>query len=139
VTLPYAPQAGGSVAHYELLGTESGATALVPITLASFYPTLTPSTYYAAPGSTASLSGAGFAPNESVTVSSGTGSSTTVLANGEGTFSPTSLTMPTTGNTTAHITATGALSGATATIAITIAPYYPSVTPSEWFGRPMRL
>lgn len=132
LTLPF----GLSVAEYRFVGSSSGASASAPVTLASFYPWLTPSEYYAAPGSTITMSGNGFAPNESIALFVNDLSVGTASASALGNFAPTSLTLPGTPNTTASVRAQGSMSGAIATVGITIGQYYPNVTPSAWFTYP---
>jgi large repetitive protein len=127
-TLPF-----GSVANYKLKGVSSGAIATVPITLAGFYPSITPSSYYSAPGGILSLAGSGFAPNEQVQVSLGTNTQT-VTANSMGAFNISSVQAPSTPNMPAAISGLGLSSGASTNFNISIGQYYPSITPSMWFG-----
>lgn len=132
LTLPF----GTSVANYRFVGSVSGVTATAPVMLASFYPGLAPSAYYAAPGSGITVSGDGFAPSESISLSVNAVAVATVSANAAGSFSPVNVTLPGTPNATATISAQGAQSGATATIGVTIGQYYPNVVPSTWFTYP---
>ena len=129
VTLPF----GVSIAEYRVVGHESGVTAVAPITLAAFFPLLSPSAYYAAPGSQITLAGSGFAGNEPVVITIGgvfAGSATTT---GEGTFGPMPLTLPATPNMPVAIGAVGGMSGAATSFTMTVGQYYPDVVPSAWF------
>ncbi|MGH7141852.1 MAG: hypothetical protein ACREGH_04465 [Minisyncoccia bacterium] len=120
VVIPY----GTGVAHYRAVGDQSGASVNMPITRADFYPTLTPSVYYSAPNGTISLSGSGFAPNEIVNISLGTYATTSATADASGAFSIPSVQLPGAGGVQISITATGAESGATATVKMTMGQYY---------------
>lgn len=130
VNLPF-----GTVANYKLVGAQSGAVALVPITLASFYPSLTPSAYYAAPGSTITLGGTGFAPNESVEIKVGTEIKGAATANSMGAFSGFSLALPPAPNTMPVISGTGAQSGAVASFTMAIGDYYAWINFSAWWAQ----
>lgn len=130
-TLPY--NSGTSV-NYRLVGAQSGATAMAPITLAQFYPSILPSVWYSAPGGAASLSGTGFAPNETVTVTSG-GNTSTATSNAMGAFSIPSITLPTTPNSMGAITAVGNKSGASVTVSVAIGAYYPWLNLSTYWAQ----
>ncbi|MDQ5955240.1 MAG: hypothetical protein QG621_243 [Patescibacteria group bacterium] len=132
ITIPYQTT---SPAPFRLIGDLSGATALAPITLAPFYPTLHPSAYYAAPGSYISLGGSGFAPNEMVAVTVGTASSTRVQTDATGTFTIPSLRLPTTPNTTLAIAAMGELSGAHTSMVMAIGAYYAWMTLGTYWAQ----
>lgn len=129
VTIPY----GSGTANYELVGDSSGSVAMAPITKALFYPSATPSAYYGAPGAMLTLSGSGFAPNEYVSIASGSASST-AHADGTGSFSGASFTLPTTPNTTASVTVTGQTSGAVAKVGIAVGQYYTWMNLSTWWA-----
>jgi hypothetical protein len=130
VNLPF-----GSLASYKLVGASSGAVASVPITLASFYPSIAPSAYYAAPGSTVSLSGTGFAPNESVTIKVGTDTKGTATTNSLGAFAGFSLALPATPNTLPVVSGTGAQSGTVASFTMAIGDYYSWLNLSTWWAQ----
>ncbi len=130
VTLPF-----GSSANYRLVGQSSGATALVPVTLASFYPTLTPSAYYSAPGSSITLGGSGFAPNEDVTIKVDATTKGTAHTNGTGSFSGFALQLPATPNTMPVVSGVGAQSGATASFAMAVGSYYSWLNLSTWWAQ----
>lgn len=134
--LPFASEIGGALAApYQIVGDQSGMSVGAPVTLASFYPLLSPSAYYSAPGGFISLIGSGFAANETVNLMVAS-TSTSTLTDNTGGFILSSLQMPATPNSLATITATGTLSGASSNVSIAIGPYYPSVTPSLWYGFP---
>lgn len=130
VSLPF-----GTIANYRLVGDQSGAVATAPITLAGFYPSLSPSSYYSAPGATIALSGSGFAGNEPVTVTAD-GKTYSATTDNMGAFTIASVQVPATPNMPATISAKGQLSGAQTSFSMAIGQYYPSVTPSLWFSYP---
>ncbi len=130
VTIPY----GSGSANYELVGDSSDAVAMVPITKALFYPSLTPSAYYGAPGSTLTLGGSGFVPDEYITITSGGATSSIAHTDGTGSFSGISFHLPATPNTTASITATGQTSGAVATVGVAVGAYYTWMNLSTWWA-----
>ncbi len=130
VTLPF-----GAVANYRLVGDQSGASAAVPVTLASFYPSIAPSAYYSSPGSTITLSGSGFAPNEDVTIKVGTTDKGTAHANSTGAFSGFSLALPSTPNALPVISGTGVSSGAVGSFTMAIGDYYSWINLSTWWAQ----
>lgn len=130
VNLPF-----GATANYRIVGASSGAVVNAPITLSSFYPSLTPSSYYSAPGGLITLSGTGFAGNEPVSVNVG-GVAMTATTDNTGAFSIPSVQVPATPNTPASISAVGGLSGAATSFTMAIGQYYPDITPSFWFSYP---
>ncbi len=130
VNLPY-----GSTANYRIAGGTSGASASVPVTLAGFYPTISPSSYYSNPGGIITLTGSGFAANEPVVVTIG-GVPTTTTTNGTGGFVINNVQAPATPNTPATISGVGQLSGASTSFTMAIGQYYPSITPSLWYSFP---
>lgn len=132
VTIPFMT---ASPALFRLVGDLSGATALAPITLASFYPTLQPSSYYSAPGSTVSIGGSGFAPNEVVDLVVGSASTTHATTNAAGTFAPVSIHMPTTPNVPVVVTSTGETSGAHANFTMAIGSYYSWMNLSTYWAQ----
>ena len=113
-----------TTAAFVFTGSTSTVSASATITIGQLYPTLTPSIWYATPGSTISLTGSGFAPHEDVTIAA-TGSTATTTADMAGNFTLGAFSLPKVANTTAHVTAAGVQSGAVATADITIASLSP--------------
>ena len=132
ITLPFATSTSVQVV---LTGGLSGASALTEITLAPFGAQVAPSTWYASPGSAIDFSGSGFAINENVSVTVNGGAATSTTANGAGAFNLIGLTLPFGGSPATYVF-TGALSGASVSVPITLTPFYPNVTPSTWYGSP---
>jgi large repetitive protein len=132
VSLPYS---GLGSATLTATGTTSDATATATIGIGNYNATLVASNYYVTPGSTITLSGSGFAPNETVTITAGTVTQA-VTADAMGAVSD-SLVVPF-GQTknSLDITATGSLSHASTTSTITLAPYTPQVSPSTYYAQP---
>jgi hypothetical protein len=131
VTIPFKTS---SPAPFRLVGDLSGATALAPVTLAQYYATLTPSSYYAAPGSTVTIGGSGFAGSEVVDLTVGGASSTQATANSSGTFAPVSVKIPPTPNTNISVTAVGQMSGAQANFTMAVGAYYSWMTLSTYWA-----
>jgi hypothetical protein len=129
VMIPY----GTGATLFHVVGDASGVSVAVPITRAAFYPTLTPSAYYSAPGGTISLAGSGFVPNELVTITLGT-ATTSVMTDGTGAFSIPTVHLPAVSNTTIPVTAVGMTSGATATFMMTMGQYYTWLNLSTWWA-----
>ena len=130
ITLSY----GSGTADYKIVGQSSGAIAPVPVTRAAFYPSLIPSVWYSAPGSSITLGGTGFAPDEDVTIMSGSSAAGTAHTDSVGAFSGFALTVPTTPNTTAQISGSGSKSGANPSIGMAIGGYYTWMNLSAWWA-----
>ena len=130
VTIPY----GVGTALYRVVGEASGAEADAPITRALFYPSLSPSAYYSAPGGFITLGGSGFVPDEYVDVVVGGVPAGVAHADGLGAFSGLSIHMPTMPSTVAAVSATGELSGATANFGEAIGAYYTWMNLSSWWA-----
>lgn len=129
VIIPY----GTGVALFRAVGDESGAEVEIPITRANFYPSLTPSAYYSAPGGTITLGGVGFAPSELVNIMIGT-ATTSVTTDGAGAFPSFSVQLPAVGGVQIPVTAVGATSGATAEFMMTMGQYYTWLNLSSWWA-----
>jgi hypothetical protein len=116
-------------------GVTSSATATASIGLGSYNATVVSSNYYAKPGDSVTLTGTGFAPNESVSIVAGS-LSQIVTADAKGDFS-TSLVLPF-GQTKNSLTivSTGSMSHATSSTTLTLAPYNPQVSPSTYYAQP---
>jgi hypothetical protein len=132
VSLPYS---GLSSANLSATGETSLATANVSVGIGSYNPSVVASNYYAKPGDTISLTGSGFAPNETVNITAGS-LTTSVAADINGSFKS-NVTLPfgQTKNSLA-IVSTGDLSHASSTTTITLAPYLPQVSPSTYYAQP---
>lgn len=125
----------GATHAFTLTGAKSGATASADVTIGSFYPSLAPASYYAVPNASLLVSGAGFAPDESVTISTPGASSTIATADADGAFSS-SIIVPFSKTGSATITAVGSLSKASTSVGITLAQFYATVSPSSYFVYP---
>lgn len=115
----------GSVSHAQTSNT---------ITIGQLYPSITPSSWYTPAGSSISLTGSGFAPNESVAIVAGA-RSTSATADTSGAFSVSSLQLPASASGALTITATGSLSKAAASAQITIAGLTPWLTFSTYWAQ----
>jgi hypothetical protein len=129
------PAGIGSSAQLTATGATSGATATVSIGIGNYIPSVVASNYYVKLGTTVTLAGSGYAPNESVSIAAG-GTTVTATADDTGAFTapfvvPFGLT-----KNTVSIVSTGAMSGATSTTTLTLAPYTPQVSPSTYYATP---
>ncbi len=129
-----APNTLGSVS-LTATGATSGASATTTVGLGSYYPSVTADNYYAQPGTTISLTGNGFAPGEDVDITAGD-TTQTVTTDETGAYTA-SIVLPY-GQTTAglDIVSTGALSDASNTLTITLAPFNIQVSPSTYYATP---
>jgi hypothetical protein len=132
VSLPYSMATSATLTA---TGTTSGAVTTASVGLGNYNATVTASNYYAKPGDTIALTGNGFAPNESVSIVAGTVTQT-VTATAKGTITA-SLVLPF-GQTKSSlsIVSTGAMSHASSTTTITLAPYLANVSPSTYYAQP---
>ncbi len=98
---------------------------------------LVSSSYYVMPGTSFTVTGYRFYPNETVTVTVGD-TTKQVVADGSGTFSTSVLAnyRPHDGQGTVSIRAVGAMSNMAKTIEVVVAGFYPGVTPSTYFLYP---
>ena len=71
-----------------------GHSASQQYKVGTYYPVVTPTTFYTAPGSQVGFSATGFAPNEQVAVASSNGVSATLMADGGGNFGGANYTLP---------------------------------------------
>lgn len=128
--------AAGSLLSFTLIGAMSHAQTQVALGIGSFYPSITPSDYYVKGNSKITFSGTGFAPNENVNITvTGNASSTQITTTALGEFS-TSVMIPFSSKNMATIIATGAISKTSTSVDITLATFYPSITPSTYYTFP---
>jgi hypothetical protein len=126
----------GSLLSFTLTGASSHASAQVSLSVGSFYPSITPSSYYVQGNSTITLSGTGFAPNETVNITvTGNSNPTQVTATTLGTFSG-SVVVPFSSNVSATISAVGNISNSPTSVNVTLAAFFPSIVPSTYFTYP---
>jgi hypothetical protein len=124
-----------TIVHFTLVGTHSGVSASTGVTIGGFFASITPSSYYVVPNSSLTITGAGFAPGESIAfLVNGTTASSTATANSFGAFTAPVLIPFGTGS--ASIQANGIASRASASVTVTLASFYPQLTPSVWFAYP---
>jgi len=133
VTVPFS--LAGTSPIFKLKGSQSGGEADVTITIAPFFPQLSPATYYIHPGETLNLSGDGFAPHEIVDLTAGT-TTVKVTTDAEGNFAAAAFKVPFSSQTNLTITATGETSHANTTVNITLAMFFPSAIPSSYYLMP---
>jgi large repetitive protein len=139
--LPVNAGRNSSVATFTFKGNRTKTTIVREITLAPFYSSLTLSTYYAQGGSSLTISGTGFAPNEKVVFQTSPKASNyyqefdQTTADASGSFSY-ATKVPYRSAEEWKIRAVGLDSGAEATTPITIAPVYSSVQLGSYAGAP---
>lgn len=118
---------------YSFTGNESGASVSAPITVAGLQPYIALDNYYVLPGTSITVTGAGFSPNESVSITLGTANGVG-SADSNGMLTETTLTVPFgLAGPGAEVTATGQTSGAVSITSLTLAPFAPYVSPSAWY------
>jgi hypothetical protein len=123
VVIPFSSTGSASITAS---GNQSGAVGNVSVALAKFYPIATPSSWFVYPGGGVSFTGTGFVPNESVTVTTGTASSTQVTADAYGTVHTATTTVPYEATGSLITTLTGSLSQSPTSVSIavgTLSPY----------------
>jgi len=106
----------------------SKVTIPVTISLATFIPQLTPSTFFLQRTNSFTVSGTGFAPNESVTVKVRGNDLQTLTADGSGNFASGPFVVPLSSPSTITATATGLSSGATAATSLSVGDIVSRVT-----------
>ncbi len=126
----------GTTRTFRLAGGLSHAEADTSVTVGQYYPSISPSAYYINPGQKLSVSGSGFAPNETVDLTMGAGSPTTTVTNASGMFATPFMNVPFMSGSNLLVTASGRNSHATASVTVTLGAYYPSVAPSAWYAYP---
>jgi hypothetical protein len=129
ITIPFGVTGSADIT---LTGAASKAQATVTISLAPFMPSVTPSTYYAQPGTQVTFTGTGFVGGESVTVKEGTTTIATVVADSNGaiTAGPTALPF----GDMATYTFRGSLSNAPVDVQIGLAQFYSGITLDTYYG-----
>jgi hypothetical protein len=121
-----------------LSGATSNASTTVATGVGAYYPSISPSTYYVMPGQTISFSGAGFMPNETVDVLSGTTKVATTTADATGVVMTTpAVTVPVTAaGTNQSFSLVGESSLGNANISIQIGNFNPQISPSSYYAMP---
>ena len=128
------PQSALPTLTFTATGAFSKAVATVDVSVGAYYPYASADQYYVLPGTPVVVTGAGFAPGETVDVTMGSVSATTA-ADKMGSTSPVSLTVPF-GLKDATVTLKGETSLATATLALTLAPFNPQVSLDTYYTQP---
>lgn len=128
LTLPY----GVDAANYSFVGGLSNATASISVGLAPFSPSVSPSTWYGAPGSPVEFTGTGFAPGETVTVNRGAEVIGTVEADELGDFVFDGGALPFAGPV--GYSFVGNLTNAPASFEIGVAAFYAGLQLSTYYG-----
>lgn len=129
------PSIGGTTIPVTAIGQTSGATASFQMTMGQYYTWTTLSTYWAQGGSPLTVFGHNFAPGEAVTISGPGGAFASTTADGSGDFTAVT-TVPYGPSGTIAITALGALSGAPASVNMTLAPVWIDLQLASYAGAP---
>lgn len=122
----------------QAIGQNSGAAAVSHFYLGGFFPSAIPSNYFLTPGQTLTFTGWNFAPNENVTVTSGSGEMGKIAADRTGAFQnrlPQVMAAGSQGTTSAY-TLTGDLSQKPISLEVSIGSLTPQVFPSAYFMPP---
>lgn len=130
------PFGEGLVITYNLVGSESGVSASTMVSVGAFYPSISPSAYYSAPGGLIDLLGSGFARNEGVAIRVGGNSVADTDADKNGNISVQNLQLPFAGGTTISISAVGTMSSTPATVGVTLGQFYPTIEPTTYYAFP---
>jgi large repetitive protein len=130
------PFLSGQHIFFRLVGSKSGVSSVVPLQIGHFYPSISPSAYYTAPGGLIDLSGSGFARSERVVVRVNGESIATTTTNTNGSFTVESLEMPYLAGQLVTVAASGESSGVSAEVGVTIGQFYPVVSPSSYYVFP---
>jgi hypothetical protein len=123
-----------NVATVTLTGNVSTASVAVQLTLAPFMTQISPSTYYATPGSSVTFSGSGFIPGETVTLNQGTTALTTATADTMGNVSGVSATLPYGATNGVTYSLVGATSSTPAMVTVGEAAFYAGLNLSSYYA-----
>lgn len=115
------------------VGSISHATNTTTITLAPYMPQVSPSTYYATPGTAITFTGSGFAPNESLSLSLNDANIGTEKADAKGNFTSTGTYILPFAKSASYVF-TGAVSGGSSTMNIGLAQFYAGVQLNSYYG-----
>lgn len=126
VTIPAGLISGSNT--ISAIGSSSQVRVTASLTIAA--PTLTASSSSVNAGSSVSLSGTGFAPGESVTLTDSNGGSQTTTADSQGKVSATAAIAATQGSGTVTYTATGATSKSVASTTVSVIAVAPTAVPT---------
>lgn len=114
-----------TVLHFVATGEQSLASSTLDVGVGALYPAVTPDPWYIKSGSSIIFSGTGFAPDETINLSSAGTILKTFLANDAGGFAGQSVTTGFGPDRNAAYTFSGDKSGATTVLTITIAGLQP--------------
>jgi hypothetical protein len=120
---------------YNFSGNASGAVGSITVRVAKLNPNAEADAYYVTPGSSVNVKGTGFASGETVNISVGA-STASAVANSMGDIPFTSITIPVSMSGTASVVLTGATSGVSANVNISLAPFQAQVDPSTYWTFP---
>lgn len=137
----------GSAGPVQLQLPLKGKTALISVTgslshvskdlnlfMASFSPVVSPSTYYTLPGNQISFSGWGFAPNENVSIASGSDVIGSAMTDATGKFQSGQFTIPFDSGDAVAYSFTGENSEQTYSTTVSLGKYNPYVLLSVYYG-----
>jgi hypothetical protein len=126
----------GTSSTYKLVGAVSNSPISFTVGVSQLMTQLSPSSYYVLPYQNFTASATGFAPGETVTLTTGATTLATAVANTKGTATFTTVNLPPSKLGSASLVATGATSAATATASVGIGAYYPSASLSNYYVKP---
>gem|GEM_PF-1500234 len=130
ITIPYTWQETRLV-RFE--GQESQAKATVSLSIGTFYPTLSPSSYYILPAEPFTVSGSGFAPEDIVEIRMNDRAPIEVETDEEGVLIENAPFVAPLSGSRITIHATGMKSGLESKLEISLGSLYPMVTPQTWY------
>ena len=118
---------------YTFRGEVTGAAASVTVIVAALQPSITPSTWYTARDMNLTFTGTEFGANEEITIQLNEEPVGSATADVNGSFVSGPILVPY-ATPSAHFTFIGSESEATATLDITLAPYFGQIIPSAWYA-----
>jgi hypothetical protein len=128
----------GTTLKTVLTGATSKASTALETGVGRYYPSVSPTVYYAQPGSSVSFNGSGFVPGETVTVSSGSTALTTTVADAKGDLvAAGSVIIPAgAAGTTQTYTLTGTTSQGSGSVGVQVGAFNAQASPSSFYVLP---
>ena len=121
----------GSTQTVRAIG-DLGHVSTANLSVGSYYPVVSPSSYYVAPGGTVNFSGQSFAPGELVSIVGG-GTTTSSTADSSGSFTSPNITVPNTAGDVTYI-ATGHRSQASYRVTVHVSGTGGIITLNSYYG-----
>jgi hypothetical protein len=124
----------GTQATIKVSGISSKASKELELSMATFSPVVSPSAYYTLPGNPISFNGWGFAPNENISISTGSKVIGSASADAKGNFASGQFVIPFDASSAISYTFTGENSEQPYTVDISLGRYNPYILLSVYYG-----